>query len=150
GPQAAALAYSASLALFGPSGQADVLSLPHAPMPSRAEIFYYRALAHMGKARVVPEQDQQSIYQEAKILWLRYLDASGSDLTWRCRVRQHLPAIERYSVRMQAESEDLGALVAEPPEYVPEDAGVEPLWPDELEQGARFWNADAGADVSSP
>ena len=149
GPQAAALARTASLAAFGSSGQADVLTLPETQLQQPAEVFYYRALALMGKGRVAPESERLTVYQEAKFLWLRYLDASATHTTWHRRVQQHLQAIDRFTADRSAEQEDLDALVATPAEFTPQDAGVDPLWPEELQQGARFWHADASSDAAT-
>lgn len=146
GPQAANLAHTASLASFGSSGQADVLALPDATLSHPWEAFYYRALALMGKARVVSAEKQVATYQDAKFLWLRYLDASGESKQWHPRVQQHLRMIERITMLDADEQEDLDALVAATPSFPAEDAGVDPLWPEELEQGERFWGADAGSD----
>lgn len=154
GPEALRLAWQASQARFGPSGTQDVLSLPEVAFEPPAEVFYFRALAATGKAQVGPPQARRDSYQEAKFLWLRYLDAVGPTGPWLSRVERHLAEIDRVLAKLfPDEDDDLDRQARETSVFDTSalggtdiDAGAEldPLWPEELEQGARFWGKDGG------
>lgn len=158
GPEAERLAFVASQARFGASGKQDVLALPDAELEPDSEVHYYRALAAMGRARASGERGQRSAYQEAKFLWLRYLDAVGPTGPWVSRVTAHLTAIERVESRLSPDDGDLhrqalrggdfelGDSESEAANGPNSDADAGPLWPEELERGAAFWGLDAGGD----
>lgn len=149
GPEAERMAWVASQARFGPSGQQDVLSLPEVVLEPEAEIHYYRALAAMGRARQAPRPEQRARYQEARFIWLRYLDVVGPTGGWVARVRVHLARIDEVEARLAPKEEDLHQQARRAADFEAPDAGnsgdPDPLWPEELERGARFWGRDAAA-----
>lgn len=145
GPEAQRLAWLAAQAKFGPSGQQDILGLSEVVLEPEAELHYYRALAAMGRARQAPRELQRAAYLEAKFSWLRYLDAVGPNGAWINRVRTHLKHIDGVEARLAPPSEDLHRQALQGAELEGEvDAGVLPIWPEELEQGRQFWGGDAG------
>jgi tetratricopeptide (TPR) repeat protein len=144
GPEAERLALVAAQAKFGASGKQDVLSLSEVVLEPESEVLYYRALAAMGRARVTSRREQRSAYQEAKFLWLRYLDDVGPTGPWSSRVERHLAYIDRLEARIAPSDGDLHSEALRAANFDVTDAGVSPLWPEELEQGAAFWGLDAG------
>ncbi len=151
GPEAERLAFVAAQARFGASGKQDVLSLPEVDVGSDFEVSYYRALAAMGRARVASSREQRGAYLEAKFLWLRYIGQVGPAGPWSSRVQQHLAAIDRIEERLaprEAEADELHREALRPARFeTPElDAGVEPIWPEEVENASAFWGLDAGPD----
>lgn len=149
GPEAERLAFVAAQARFGASGKQDVLSLPEVGLEPDSEVLYYRALAAMGRARAQARREQRGAFQEAQFLWLRYLSEAGPTGPWTSHVERHLAHIERLEARFAPQDGDLHrqALRGANFDVSGADAGVSPLWPEELEQGsAAFWGLDAGAD----
>lgn len=147
GPEAQRLAWLAAQAKFGLSGQQDILGLSEVALEPEAEIHYYRALAAMGKARQAPIQLQRAAYLEARFSWVRYLDAVGPNGAWSDRVRTHLKHIDDVEDRLAPPTEDLHRQALRGSALDGEvDAGVIPIWPEELEQGRQFWGGDAGAE----
>jgi tetratricopeptide (TPR) repeat protein len=149
GPEAERLAFTASRARFGPSGQQDVLSLAEVGLEPAAEVHYFRALAAMGAARDAQLPDKRARYLEAKFSWLRYLDGVGPTGPWMDRVRVHLSHIEQTETRLAPKEDDLHRQALKGTDWAAPDSGaaaVDPLWPEELEQGPKFWGRDdAGA-----
>lgn len=144
GPEAQRLAFAASRARFGPSGQ-DVLALPEFGLEPPAETHYFRALAAMGAARDAEVRDKRARYLEAKFSWLRYLDGVGPTGPWIDRVRVHLSHIEEIETQLAPKEDDLHRQALKPTNWAAADSGVEsvdPLWPEEIEQGAKFWGRD--------
>lgn len=149
GPEAQQLAWLAAQAKFGPSGQQDILGLSEVLLEPESEVHYYRALAAMGKARQAPRELQRAGSLEAKFLWLRYVDAVGPNGAWIDRVRAHLKHIDDVEARLAPPADDLHQQALRGAELDgevdnDEDAGVLPIWPEELEQGRQFWGGDAG------
>lgn len=148
GPEAERLAYAAAQARFGASGKQDVLSLPEVGLEPESEVLYYRALAAMGRARIAAAREMRNVYQEAKFLWLRYVDEVGPRGPWLARAERHLAFIDAVEARLAPEAKDSDlhrqALKGGDFEVADADAGVSPLWPEELEQGRSFWGLDAG------
>ncbi len=148
GPEAEQLAWVAAQARFGPSGQQDVLSLPEVALDPAADTYYYRALAAMGRARSAPQKERRMRYQEARFVWLRYLDVVGPTGAWAGRVSAHLSRIDELDASLAPKDDDLDRQVLRAAEFETLDAGgsevVDPLWPEELERGASFWGLDAG------
>lgn len=146
GPEAERLALVAAQARFGASGKQDVVGLPEVGLEPQSEVLYYRALAAMGRARVAPRAAQRSAYQEAKFLWLRYLGEAGPTGPWTQRVEHHLAVIDALEARIAPEVADLHqqALRGVDFDVTDVDAGVSPIWSEELERGAAFWGLDAG------
>lgn len=149
GPEAERLAFAAAQARFGASGKQDVLSLPEVGLEPEAEVLYYRALAAMGRARVAARREQRGAYQEARFLWLRYLNEAGPTGPWAARVERHLAHIERIEAGFTPKEEDLHREALRPPNFdvTATDAGVSPIWPEEIEQGVAFWGLDASAEL---
>lgn len=149
GPEAERLAFVAAQARFGASGKQDVLSLPEVGLEPPSEVLYYRALAAMGRARVAVRREQRGAYQEARFLWLRYLNEVGPTGPWASRVERHLAHLESLEVAFAPAEGDLDREALRPPNFdvTAADAGVSPLWPEEIEQGAAFWGLDASTEL---
>jgi hypothetical protein len=147
GPEGASLAWEASQARFGGSGELDVLALPGMAPEPPAEATYYRALALMGKASRLPTDERVKALLEAKFLWLGYIREAGPTAPSVGRAFQHLKRIDDVT-RTPEDDADLERQ-ARAPMQLEFDAGQARseamIWPEELVQGSAFWGGDAGS-----